>query len=266
METVQIGVSESGLPVRIDRNAAQADGIVAIGRIKAHTSFHGKIESGLMKMITIGLGKQYGAEICHEQGFGMMERNILSIARFAISTGKILFGVGLVENAYSQTMIIFSIPAEKIEEEEPLLLLEAKSSEASLQVKTLDVLIVDEIGKNISGEGMDPNATGRWSTPYASGGPAIQRMAVLNITEESHGNPLGAPVPTIKISSNTALYRRKKHWIDFDAGALITGASMQGLAKTLYECMLSVAQMDCKTLNEINGYRDIAMLKDGVTT
>ena len=191
MDTVQIGSAGNGMPVRIDANAAEADGIVVVGRIASHTSFHGSHESGLMKMVTIGLGKQYGAEICHEQGFGKMERNIVSIARETIASGRILFGLGIIENAYNQTKQLASVPAELIEAEEPGLLKEAKACKASLLVKDIDVLVVDEAGKNISGEGMDPNVTGRWSTPFASGGPEIQRIALLDLTDASHGNAGG---------------------------------------------------------------------------
>ena len=191
METVQIGVSEYGIPVRIDKYASEADGIVVIGRVKNHTSFHGRFESGLMKMVTIGMGKQFGAEICHEQGFGKMERNVVSIARVTIATKPVLFGLATIENAFDRTKRLAAVPAEMFETEEPALLKEAKANMPSLMIKDFDVLIVDESGKNISGEGMDPNVTGRWSTPYASGGPNIQRIALLDLTDESHGNAGG---------------------------------------------------------------------------
>ncbi|MGE4283164.1 MAG: lactate racemase domain-containing protein [Clostridia bacterium] len=191
METVQVGVSEYGLPVRIDKLANEADGIIVVGRVKPHTSFRGKLESGLCKMITIGLGKQYGAEICHAQGFRYMEKNITSIAAVVLQECKILFGVAIIENAYDKTKKLEAVPAEKIFDEEPILLEEAKSSMPSIMFDEVDVLIIDKIGKDISGAGMDPNISGTFTTPYASGGLKKQRIVALDLTEESHGNGVG---------------------------------------------------------------------------
>ena len=191
METVQVGVSEFGKPVRIDKYANEADGIIVVGRVKFHTAFTGKYESGLLKMITIGLGKQFGAEICHADSFKYMEKNVTSIAREALKQCKIIFGLALVENAYDETMRIEAIPAEKFFDEEPALLEVAKSNMASILFKEFDVLIVDEVGKNISGSGMDPNITGSFPTPYKTGGAIKQRIVVLDISEESHGNGTG---------------------------------------------------------------------------
>jgi hypothetical protein len=188
METTQIGVSETGLPVNIDRYAYEADGIIVVGRIKPHTAFRGPYESGLLKMVVIGLGKQKGAEICHSQGFQAMARNIVAIGEVALRNSKILFGVATIENAYDQTRRITAIPAAHIMTEEPELLDEARGHMASILIEEIDVLIVDEIGKNISGDGMDPNITGDFSTPYATGGIKKQRTVVLDLTEATHGN------------------------------------------------------------------------------
>jgi len=191
METVRIGVTQEGKPVYIDKNAAEADGIIVVGRVKPHTAFHGKYESGLIKMITIGLGKQFGAEICHADSFKYMEKNITSIAKVTLKNSKILFGVALVENAYDETRRIETIPAEYIFDEEPALLEEARSNMPVIMFEKIDVLIVDEIGKDISGDGMDPNITGTFCTPYATGGTNQQRTVVLDITDNSHGNGIG---------------------------------------------------------------------------
>ena len=191
METVQIGTAEDGKPVRIDKYASEADGIILIGRIKAHTAFSGRIESGLVKMAVIGVGKQFGAEICHGDGFGKMEENICRIAKVIFDSGKVVFGLGLIENAYDKTHSIHAVPTVRIFEEEPDLLIEAKKLMPSILLSPVDVLVVDEIGKNISGSGLDPNISGTFSTPYASGGLEKQRVVVLDITDESHGNGLG---------------------------------------------------------------------------
>ncbi|WP_319558876.1 lactate racemase domain-containing protein [Marispirochaeta sp.] len=191
METVQIGIAGNGKPVRIDKIASEADGIILVGRVKAHTAFSGNIESGLLKMAVIGLGKQFGAEICHADGFGEMEDNICSIAKVIFDSGKISFGIALIENAYDKTRRISAIPTNRIFAEEPEMLLEAKKHMPSILLNPVDVLVVDAIGKNISGSGMDPNISGTFSTPYISGGLEKQRVVVLDITKESHGNGLG---------------------------------------------------------------------------
>ncbi|MEW5814891.1 MAG: lactate racemase domain-containing protein [Spirochaetota bacterium] len=191
MEVLQIGTTDNNLPVYFDKLAYEADGVVIVNRIKPHVAFRGKFESGLMKMIAIGLGKQQGASICHELGFGRMAENIPAIGRLALQKSKILFGIGLLENACHETYRIEILRNEEIEIMEPLLLEEARRFSPKLFFDNLDVLIIDEIGKDISGTGFDTNVVGRYHTPYASGGPNITRIAVLDITNKSHGNANG---------------------------------------------------------------------------
>jgi hypothetical protein len=192
MDVVDMGTAENGLVAWFDAYAAAADGIVLVNRIKPHVSFRGRYESGLMKMIAIGLGKQKGAEACHQLGMERMLGNIEAIGRTALSTGKILFGIALLENAYHETCRIEVIPAGCIEEEEVALQAEAKRLEPRILFNRLDVLIIDEIGKNISGTGFDNNVVGRYHLPHmTSAGPFITRIAALDITEASHGNGNG---------------------------------------------------------------------------
>lgn len=191
METVVVGESEDGLPCNIDKYAYEADGIIIINRVKPHVAFRGPFESGLMKMVTIGLGKQKGADICHELGFGKMAHNIPAIGRVVIEKTNILFAVGLLENAYHEVCRIEVLMKDEIEKIEPGLQEEAKRLSPRLYFDQLDVLIIDEIGKDISGTGFDTNMVGRYHTPYASGGPQITRIAVLDITDRSHGNGNG---------------------------------------------------------------------------
>jgi len=191
METVQVGVAENGLPAFIDKYAYEADAIVIINRIKPHVAFRGDYESGLMKMITIGLGKQKGADICHELGFGKMAENIPAIARVTLEKTNLIFAVGVLENAYHETCQIEVLKNEEIEDAEPALQKEAKRLSPKLYFDSLDVLIIDEIGKNISGTGFDNNVIGRYHTPYASGGPTISKVVTLDITDVSHGNGNG---------------------------------------------------------------------------
>jgi hypothetical protein len=194
MEVVQVGELPNGLPVYMDKLAYLADGIVVINRVKPHTAFRGPYESGIVKMIAIGLGKQKGAEACHKLGFGHMAKHIVQVAEVSLGTGKILCGVAIIENAYDQVAEIHVLAANRILEREPALLEKAKRYMPRILVDDIDVLVVDEIGKDISGDGMDPNITGRYATPYATGGPNVRRICVRRLTERTHGNANGLGV------------------------------------------------------------------------
>lgn len=191
MATEEVGRTGDGIPVRIDRQALGADGIVFIGRVKAHTAFRGPYESGLAKMIAIGLGKQSGAAACHAAGFGDMARRVPALAAIAIARAPIRFGLAVLENAHDLPYKLVAVPADRILAEEPALLEEAKAAMPRLPFDQLDVLVIDAIGKNISGDGADPNITGRYPTPDASGGPAVAKQVVLDLTDETDGNANG---------------------------------------------------------------------------
>lgn len=204
MEPVELGLSSAGLPVYFDKNAAAADGIIPIARVKAHTAFRYKCESGMIKMLTIGAGKQMGASTLHSMfsvdGFGpLLYATYLQVC----SRLPVLFGLAIVENAYDQPAIIEAVLQKDIEYREPELLKKAFEYMPKIPFKNFDVLIVDEIGKNISGDGMDPNVTGRYATAI-KGDMNYQRLVVLNLTPETHGNALGigmADVTTRKLVS-----------------------------------------------------------------
>lgn len=191
METVKIGESTDGHEVRIDKNAYGADGIVLVNRIKPHTSFRGEFESGLMKMMAIGLGKQSGAESCHESGFKHMAEMVPAFGRVILKNANVIAALGIVENAYDETAIIEGLLPSEIEKREPELLKKASELMPKLLFESCDVLIVDRIGKNISGTGMDPNISGAFGTPYASGGINAQRRCILDLTDETHGGAYG---------------------------------------------------------------------------
>ena len=191
MEVKKIGVNEEGTDVYIDKHAAEADGIILGCRIKPHTAFRGPYESGMMKMMAIGLGKQYGAEVCHEAGFKNMAKNVPLFGKCIIKHAPILFAVPTIENAFDETCKITAVAAEEIEALEPDLLKEAFGYMPRILVDSCDVLIVDQIGKNFSGDGMDPNITGTFCTPYATGGIDAQRVTVLDLSPETHGNGIG---------------------------------------------------------------------------
>src|ERR671916_1110230 len=168
METVLVGETPDGVPVHVDKNAYEADAIVVVNRVKPHTAFRGTVESGPTKMLAIGLGKQKGAHAIHFAGWGKIHETIPEAARVMVETGRFAFGLAVVENADEEPYKVAPIPADKLEESEGPLLEEAKRNLMRLPFGELDVLVVDEIGKNISGDGADPNVTGRFATPYGA--------------------------------------------------------------------------------------------------
>ncbi|SDF08335.1 lactate racemase domain-containing protein [Sporomusa acidovorans] len=209
MEVVEIGKIANGLPVHMDKNAYEADGIVIINRIKPHTAYRGPCESGLAKMLVIGLGKQKGAETCHKYSFKHMAEHVFEMAKVKIANSKILFGIATVENAYDRISTLLAVPAENIMEVDQKLLFEAKEKMPRILFDPVDVLVVDQLGKEISGDGMDPNITGRFPTPYASGGLDANKVVVLDLTEGTHGNACG-----IGVADYTT--RKLFNKIDFD--------------------------------------------------
>ena len=247
-ETVLLGKSELGKPVYMDKNAYESDGVILSCRLKPHNAFRGPVESGPCKMMTVGLGKQRGAEQVHSDGMDIIAKNIPTMAKVTLGTGKILFAIPCLENAYDQTMMFEAIPAEKILEREPELLKIAFANMPSILVGAGDVLIVDRIGKNFSGTGVDPNITGTFSTPYATGGVQVQRTCFLDLTEESHGNSLG-------IGLASAITRRIFDQIDADA--MYTNCMTSTVIKSaMVPCVMSTdkeaIQFCVRTCNRID--------------
>lgn len=193
METVQIGLSGvRKQPVFIDKNASEADGILLFNRIKPHTSFRGPYESGLMKMMAIGLGKQKGAESIHHQSPAIMHELVEEYGRTILDNCPVLGGIAVIENAYDDTYLIKGLTPQEIIDEEPKLKEISYKTIAHLLFDKCDVLVVDKIGKNISGDGMDPNISGRFVLPqYCSGGIQAEKVVILDITDETHGNAQG---------------------------------------------------------------------------
>lgn len=197
METVLLGYSKYGKPVYQDKNAHEADGIILSCRIKPHNAFRGKYESGVLKMLVVGLGKQKGAESVHSDGMDNMARNIPANGRVALENSKILFAIPCVENAYDETALIEAIPTDQIFDREPELLKIAASNMPSILVGEADVLVVNEMGKNYSGTGVDPNISGTWSNDYVSGGLKVKRTCFLDLTDCSHGNANGMGLASV---------------------------------------------------------------------
>ncbi len=195
METVGLGSTSEGYPIFLDKHASEADHIAVIGRIKPHTGFHGPIESGLLKMMMIGLGKHKGALYYHRLLLDLPYQQVVrSVGRVVRERAKITFGLGIVENAYDETALIrAALPAdfEPVEEE---LLVTARKWLPQLPLRQADLLIIDEIGKNISGSGMDTNVVGRKRAhrhDSTSGQPDFRLIYVRSLTEKTHGNATG---------------------------------------------------------------------------
>ena len=209
METVVIGTLPEGIPIHADRFAHDADGVILINRIKPHTNFRGPVESGLLKMLAIGMAKIEGATILHTYGFDTFHELIPRVAELIQDKMNILGGVGLVENGYDETAIVEVIPGPNLYEREVALQQEAKRMLARLLFDEIDVLIIDEMGKDVSGAGFDPNVTGRQNRGLAwDAKPAIQKIAVLDLTEATHGNACGlglADVITRRLFQRTDL-------------------------------------------------------------
>lgn len=191
MEVVNIGYAHDNLPVYIDKNAYRADGIIIFNRVKMHTSFRGKYESGLIKMLSIGLGKRKGADAIHAERFEHMADNILACAKVSLEKLNIIGGVCTIENGYDEVADIFVLDKNEILQREPQILQKSKSLMPRIYLDDIDVLIVKEIGKNISGTGMDTNVIGRFHTKAASGGPNITKVGILDLSNESLGNANG---------------------------------------------------------------------------
>jgi hypothetical protein len=194
MEVVEIGRSSYGFPILVDKHAAEADGIIVVNRIKPHTEFEGPIESGLMKMMAIGMGKHKGCFEVHKQTVHYGYRDVIpEIGGVILDKLPILFGLAIVENVYDETALIQAVPPSQFLSEEKNLLARAKGLMARLPFDQTDVLIVDEMGKNISGAGMDTNVIGRimFIGEKEPENPRITRIVVLDLTEASHGNAVG---------------------------------------------------------------------------
>ena len=193
MEVDFVGNLRNGSPVYVDRNALKADGIVIVGRVKPHTDFKGEIESGLMKMMVIGLGKQKGAEMIHRFKSEGYHKLIPEAARLIMEKAPIILSLAVIENADHEIAVVKAVEPKDVEREELKLLEKAKALLPRLPFKKIDVLIVEEIGKEISGAGIDTNVVGRFWLPgeVDTLSPTIGSIVVLDLSEDTHGNAIG---------------------------------------------------------------------------
>ncbi len=195
-DVVQLGKTEeplAGLPVYVSKEAAEADAILAINRVKPHTSFHGPYESGLMKMLAVGMGRDKGASMVHRLGWNSMVESITSIGSAVLKRLPVIGGLAIIENAYEETALVKGLPGPEIPESETQLLELAQGYMPFLPITQADVCVVREMGKDYSGTGMDTNVIGRLrlqGIPEPAE-PAIQFLAVLDLSEASHGNATG---------------------------------------------------------------------------
>ncbi|MCY4070505.1 MAG: DUF2088 domain-containing protein [Chloroflexi bacterium] len=190
MEVVNTGITSVGMPAFLDKNAAEADGLIITNRTKVHTDFRGPHESGLLKMLAIGLGKETGARTIHQQGTVGLRDYMPIVAKHLIAHSNFVAGFGVVEDGYHRVAQLEGFTADTVVEGDQRLLRRSRELMPSLPVEDIDVLIIDEMGKNISGAGMDTNIIGRWMVegePEPES-PRIKRIAILDLTPESHGN------------------------------------------------------------------------------
>jgi hypothetical protein len=223
METVQIGTTPGGFPVYLARSAAQADAVLPINRVKVHTDFHGPVESGLAKMLVIGFGKQTGAYAIHKRGFDVFHELIPAAATVHLDRGKVLGGIATVEHAEEDIAHLEAVPADQILTREPELLRTSRELMAKIPFDRIDVLVIDYIGKNISGSGMDPNVTGRYTVRHITDPRNPKKLVVLRLTELTHGNACGlglADVTTKAVLDNVDF---QKYWTN-----IITSTELGG--------------------------------------
>lgn len=229
MEVTRLGTLDDGTPVYCDRYASEADGLILLNKIKPHTDFKGRYESGLAKMMAIGLGNHKGASMFHMMGMHTFSQRLPKVAEVFLEKLPILFGIGVVQNAYDDLCVLEVIPSDVLLEREAALLDIAKSRMGKFLFDDIDVLIVDEIGKNISGAGLDPNVVGRNFSRNIHDVLHLQKLFIRGLTEETHHIGIGISLADITT-------RRCLNSIDFEAvwANAVTATVIQAGAIPMY--------------------------------
>lgn len=191
MDVVEVARTSLNLPVYIDKNAFYADGILLLNRVKTHTSIYGKYQSGLVKMLAIGLAKHVGAAMTHSLGTGYLNDNMARVGLTALRHVKVVGGIAAIENGYDQLADVYVLRKEEIEEEEPKILERAMKMVPRIPFEHMDVLICQKLGKDISGTGMDPAIVGRPINNRPNVGPGVTELGILSLTDKSEGNGNG---------------------------------------------------------------------------
>ena len=253
MEVVQIGSIDDAAhtPIYCDKYAAEADGIVLYNKVKPHTDFKGEHESGLLKMIAIGLAKHVGCSWFHRQGFDTFAERIPMVAKVFLETMPVLFGVGVIQNAYDDISEIGVFAREDIVKGDAELLRKAKQSFPRFLFDYIDVLVVDRIGKDLSGEGADPNVTGRGCMPYFKDDFHTQRLFFRGLSENSHHNACGLGQADITTRRCLNEVDWESTWINLTTNTMIEAGKIPMYQNNDYEA-LRLAIRTCKKIDYKN--------------
>lgn len=238
MEVEQIGQLEDGTPVYCDKYALHSDGIVVLNKVKPHTDFRGKHESGIAKMMAIGIAKHKGASNFHMKGFPTFAERIPQVCNVFVQKAPIAMGVGIVENAFGEICNIGFCEKERILDLDAELLVEAKNRMAKFRLPVIDVLIIDRIGKNISGNGHDPNITGRSVSTDLPIDTKIQKIFIRGLTEETHHNGCGvsaADVTTRRVLNDIDW---ATSWVNVITSTYTRGGQIPVYTETDYQAIM----------------------------
>ena len=250
MDVVQIGELDDGAhtPVCCDRIAAEADGIVVYNKVKPHTDFKGEHESGLLKMMAIGLAKHRGCSALHRRGFDTFAENIPKSAKVFLDKMNVVFAVGVVQNAYDEISDIRVYPHDEIVSGDGELLRIAKDRFPRFRFDNIDVLIIDRIGKDISGEGADPNVTGRGFMPYFKDDFHTRKLMIRGLSEKSHNNACGLGLADITTRRCLNSVDWESTWINLTTNMMIDGAKIPMYQNSDYDA-LRVALRTCPRID-----------------
>ena len=248
MDVVQVGRLPDGTPLFCDRNAAESDGIIVLNKVKPHTDFRAKHESGLAKMLAIGLAKHVGASQFHMKGVSTFAERIPQVCEVFLENLPIAFGVGIVQNAYDKISHIEIMESGLILEKDAELQAIAKASIPKFKIPDIDVLVIDEIGKNISGNGADPNVTGRSNCPGFEGILDLQKMIVLNLNEETHHNACGINLADITTRRCLNSVDFESTWINVFTATVLVGGKIPVYQETDRDALM----LAIRTCNDID--------------
>lgn len=239
MDVVQIGELNDDVktPVYCDRNAYEADGIVVYNKVKPHTDFKGEHESGLLKMMAIGLAKHKGCSALHRRGFDTFAENIPNAAKVFLEKTNVVFAVGVVQNAYDQISELKVYPKEKIIDGDRELLEAARRRFPRFLFDYIDVLVIDRIGKDISGEGADPNVTGRGFMPYFKDDFHTHRLFIRGLSEQSHHNACGLGLADITTARCLNSVDWQSTWVNVTTNLMIDGGKIPFYRNNDYDAL-----------------------------
>lgn len=238
MEVVQIGELSDKTPVYCDKNAYESDGIVVLNKVKPHTDFRGKHESGMAKMMAIGLAKHKGASMFHMKGFASFPARIPQVCDVFLKNAPVAFGVGIVQNAYDEISELEVMEKENILERDAALLEIAKTKTAKFKMPKIDVLIIDEIGKDISGNGHDPNIVGRSNSPGFEDVLELQKLFIRGFTKGTHHNGCGLAMADITTRRCVNDMDFESTWVNVVTSTRLNGGRMPIYVNTDKEALL----------------------------